>query len=571
VAAVYGPMRDVFRLLAYLLRLSKDIPYARVSIVLIAVAGAVSGIASTGMMALITQSLTRQGTSGAVLPWLFLALCVALPSFRFLSQKLLIDLTQRSLVKLRLRLTRAILGAPLRHLEKVGPHRLLATLTNDINVIVDSISAIPLLLMHMTIVVSCLIYLGWLSRPVLLEVFGFIVLGVITYQLPVLRAFAHLKLARDLYDSLVKQIRALTEGTKELKMHRGRRQAFVREVERSALAFQEENRAGSIIFAGAASWGQALVYMVLGLLVYALPRFQHTDLRTLLSFTVILFQLMGPLEVLMNTLPQLGRASVSARNVDEMGFALESENREREAAGERPVTPDWGRLELCGVTHSYRRENAEESFLLGPIDLAFEPGELVFLVGGNGSGKTTLAKLILGLYAPEAGEVRLAGEPIGDDNREEYREHFSVVFSDFFVFEKLLGLDADALDDDARQYLRRLLLEQKVQVRDGVLSTIDLSQGQRKRLALMTAYLEDRPIYLFDEWAADQDPVFKEVFYLILLPELKSRGKTVFVISHDDHYFHVADRILKLDYGKIESDLPATVWTAAAAAGPVSA
>ena len=228
--------------------------------------------------------------------------------------------------------------------------------------------------------------------------------------------------------------------------------------------------------------------------------------------------------------------------------------------------PDWGRLELRGVTHTYRRENEEESFLLGPIDLALRPGELVFLVGGNGSGKTTLAKLILGLYAPEAGEVRLAGEAIGDDNREQYREHFSAVFSDFFVFEKLLGLDAEALDDVARGYLRRLLLEQKVQVRDGVLSTIDLSTGQRKRLALMTAYLEDRPIYLFDEWAADQDPVFKEVFYLALLPELKERGKTVFVISHDDHYFHVADRILKLDYGKIESDLSAAAFAGAAPA-----
>ena len=118
----------------------------------------------------------------------------------------------------------------------------------------------------------------------------------------------------------------------------------------------------------------------------------------------------------------------------------------------------------------------------------------------------------------------------------------------------MLGLEASSLDDNARKYLRQLHLEQKVQVKDGELSTVDLSQGQRKRLALLTAYLEDRPIYLFDEWAADQDPIFKEIFYLELLPELKSRGKTVFVISHDDRYYYVADRILKLDSGKIVSD-----------------
>ena len=552
-------MRDLFRLLGFLLWMSKDIRFSRQAVALIAIGSSVGGIASAAMMALITQALTPtkgQGTT-VMLPWVFAALCLILPAFRFLSQWLLIWLTQRSFLTLRLRLTRAILGAPLRHLEQLGPHRLVATLVNDINYIVDSIALIPILLMQFTLLASCLTYLGWLSWRMLLEISGFIVLGVVTYQLPVLRAFVHLHRARERYNSLVAQIRALTEGTKELKMHRRRRQAFLHEVETVAEEYLQENRAGAVVFVGAASWGQTLVYVVLGLLVFILPRFQPMDPRTLLSFTVILFQIMTPLEVLMNALPQLGRAAVSARTVEQFGLSLEAERRERETDGGDAVGPDWGRLKLSGVTHAYNRENADESFLLGPIDLSFSPGELVFLVGGNGSGKTTFAKLLVGLYAPESGEIRFAGEVVGDHNRERYRESFSVVFSDFFVFEKLFGLDPGALDEKARFYLNHLRLEGKVQVRDGVFSTVDLSQGQRKRLALMTAYLEDRPIYLFDEWAADQDPVFKEIFYLALLPELKARGKTVFVISHDDHYFHVADRIVKLDYGKLESDLPA--------------
>jgi putative ATP-binding cassette transporter len=557
-------MRDVFHLLGFLLRMSKDIPRSRPVVALFATAGVVSGLANTAMMALITQSLTRPGANASLLPWAFAGACLALPLFRFVSQWLLIDLSQKSLLLLRLRLTRAILGAPLRHLEQVGAPRLLAALTNDPNVIIDSLSVIPVLLMHTSILVSCLAYLGWLSPRMLLEVAGFIVLGVVTYQLPVLRAFKHFQQARELYDRMVAQIRALVEGTKELKMHRPRRHAFVDEVEDATQGFLRENRAGSLLFAGASSWGQALVFVVLGLMVFVLPRFQPVEPRVLLSFTVILFQLMGPLEVLMNVLPQLGRAAVAGRNVEQLGFSLEAENREREAGAREigPAQPDWDHLELCGVTHTYRRENEEESFLLGPIDLALQPGELVFLVGGNGSGKTTLAKLLVGLYVPEGGEIRFAAGTVDDGNREEYRGHFAVVFSDFFVFERLLGLAAEALDEEALRYLRQLRLEQKVQVRDGVLSTVDLSQGQRKRLALMTAYLEDRPIYLFDEWAADQDPVFKEVFYLALLPELKARGKTVIVISHDDHYFHVADRILKLDYGKIESDVRVAALTA---------
>src|SRR6185295_9332464 len=133
-------------------------------------------------------------------------------------------------------------------------------------------------------------------------------------------------------------------------------------------------------------------------------------------------------------------------------------------------------------------------------------------------------------------------------------DHFSSVFSDFFLFERLLGLNKPVIDADAKKLLEELRLANKVKVEEGKLSTLDLSQGQRKRLALLTAYLEDRPIYLFDEWAADQDPTFKEIFYLELLPKLRDSGKTVLVISHDDHYYRVADRIIKLDYGKVEYD-----------------
>ena len=553
-------MRNIGRLLSFLLRFTRDIRYSRLTIVTIALTGAVGGIASTSMIALITRILTQQGQPVRDLIWLFAALCLVLPVVRFVSQILLINLTQKALLRMRLMLVRRVLAAPLRHLEQLGPHRLLATLTNDIGMIVDALTVLPLMVMHFAVVVSCLIYLGMLSWLVLLQIAAFIVIGVISYQLPIVRAIGHFTQARQTFDEVTRQIRSLTEGTKELKMNRARRHAFVGEVEETAQLQLRQARAGQVVFTAASSWGQSLFFFVLGLLVLVLPQLQPMSSQVLIGFTVLLFQLMVPLEVLMNTLPNLGRASVSAANVEQLGFSLSSEIREQEGPAGTPLEARWDRLELAGVTHSYRRENEEESFLLGPIDLAFRPGELVFLVGGNGSGKTTLAKLILGLYAPESGEVRFAGRTVDDGNREQYREHFSAVFSDFFVFEKLLGLEATALDEEAGGYLRKLHLEQKVQVKDGVLSTVDLSQGQRKRLALLTAYLEDRPIYLFDEWAADQDPLFKEIFYLELLPQLKSRGKTVIVISHDDHYYQVADRILKLDYGKIEADLPASEY-----------
>jgi putative ATP-binding cassette transporter len=209
---------------------------------------------------------------------------------------------------------------------------------------------------------------------------------------------------------------------------------------------------------------------------------------------------------------------------------------------------------MAGVTHRYRHERDEEIFTMGPIDFVARPGDLVFIVGGNGSGKTTFAKLLSGLYLPESGDLLLDGAPIDSAAIDGYRQKFSIVFTDFFLFDSLLGLTAPDLEGKARDYLVQLHLDRKVKIEGENLSTVDLSQGQRKRLALLTAYLEDRPIYLFDEWAADQDPHFKEIFYLQLLPELKAKGKTVFVISHDDRYYHVADRIVKLNYGQIEYD-----------------
>ncbi|MDO9312171.1 MAG: ATP-binding cassette domain-containing protein, partial [Nitrosomonas sp.] len=200
--------------------------------------------------------------------------------------------------------------------------------------------------------------------------------------------------------------------------------------------------------------------------------------------------------------------------------------------------------------HRYKRERDERNFTLGPLNLTLQPGEVVFITGGNGSGKSTLGLLLVGLYSPESGQITLNDEVVCGESLEYYRQQFSVVFSDFYLFESLLGLVKADLDERAQAYLNKLQLDHKVKVENGIFSTIELSQGQRKRLALVTAYLEDRPFYVFDEWAADQDPLFKELFYTTLLADLKARGKTVVVITHDDHYFHLADRCIRLENGQ---------------------
>jgi putative ATP-binding cassette transporter len=246
----------------------------------------------------------------------------------------------------------------------------------------------------------------------------------------------------------------------------------------------------------------------------------------------------------------LNKANIALQKINSLNLGLAS-NLEVEV-NTLPVATNFpAKLEMQQIIHTYRGEKAEVNFTLGPINLSLYPEEIVFLIGGNGSGKSTIAKLMTSLYIPDSGNITFANQVVNESNHEWYRQQFSVIFSDFYLFDQLIDLDSGELDNKAQEYLIKLQLDHKVTVKNGKLSTTALSQGQRKRLALLNAYLEDRQVYIFDEWASDQDPLFKNLFYNQFLPELKSRGKTVVVISHDDQYFHVADRTIKLDYGQI--------------------
>jgi putative ATP-binding cassette transporter len=548
-------MSGLINILSFLLRSTSGFRFSKGTTVLFILTGVASGALSAGLIALTSTALSQPQSRSAGMVWKFAILCLLLPLFRFASSNLLIRMTERAQYDLRMRLSSHIIAAPLRRLEEVGAARLLATLTNDVGDIVTALTTVPTLVMNVTIVLGCLAYLAWLSWALLLIVLAFMALGILAYQLPIRKAQYYFSLRRQSWDALLRHFRGLTEGAKELKLHRPRRQSFfTRLLEVSSRERMEHSIRGNNLYAAAASWSQLIFFILLGMILFGVTGFLPLRPNVLTGYTLSILYILTPIEIILNVLPHLARAQVSIQAVESLGVSL-SQAPDPEPTRELRSSA-WERLELLDVTHSYRREGRErdESFVLGPVSLTLYRGDLVFLVGGNGSGKTTLAKLLIGLYTPQSGEIRLDGEKLDTTNLESYRALFSVVFSDFYLFESLLGLESPNLDDRAREYLADLQLSHKLAVEDGKLSTLDLSQGQRKRLALLTAYLEDRPIYLFDEWAADQDPLFKELFYRKLLPELKARGKTVFVISHDDRYYSIADRIIKLGDGRIESD-----------------
>lgn len=511
----------------------------------------ISGACNAGLVGLVSTALTRKRPATQALIWAFVALGLGKVISNLISQVVLARFSQGAIARLRRDLISQILAVPLRKLEEIGSARILVGLTDDIFNITQALLAIPVVAVNVAILLGGAAYLAVLSWRILAAVAVLIVLGGVGYRLMVQRAFHWLNFARAEEDRLFGYFRALTEGIKELKLHRTRRSAFYQNIHDTTETYQEHNVAAETCFITAQNWNHFLYFALIGVILFVVPRFAAFSRETLTGYVVTSLYLMGPLAGVMTSISLFGRASVALQKVQELGVSLAAQSTEGCSFEQAESEHGFSRLEFKGIVHSYHREQEDSHFVLGPLDLAFEPGELVFLVGGNGSGKSTLAKIIAGLYAPEAGEVRLDGRLITDQNRDQYRQIFSAVFADFYLFENLLGLGRANLDAQAQEYLSLLHLQHKVKVREGALSTTAVSQGQRKRLALLTAYLEDRPFYLFDEWAADQDPYFKNVFYTQLLPELKARGKTVLVISHDDKYFGVADRIIKLDYGKL--------------------
>ncbi|WP_299487984.1 cyclic peptide export ABC transporter [Acaryochloris sp. IP29b_bin.137] len=523
-----------------------------VSAILAILTGIISGVCSARLIALVNTAISQNATQSLLISFAGLAILALVTGS--LSQFLLIDLAQDSVYKLRLHLSQRILASPLRQLELLGPSRLFAVLTKDVQAISDTVFVIPFLCIDIAVVGGCLIYLGWLSIWVFLIVAAFMAVSIPLVQLLLSFAYRFLRLSRQEDDRLFTHFRSITDGLKELKLHSVRRLTFFTEDLTVSAATSRRYQKKAFKFAALSSGGgQFLFFLLIGVLLFGVPNTLPSTQAVLPAYILTLTYLMGPLGNIIQRLPNLASANVSIQKVNQMGLTL-AENAELETEMLQPTPTHWQTLKFTEVVHTYQDPEADHVFTVGPIDLTLQSGELVFIVGGNGSGKSTLAKLITGLYVPESGTILLDDEPIVDTNREWYRQLFSTIFSDYYLFERLISEEFSTLDEQAQTYLSKLELEQKVSVQDGQLSTTGLSQGQRKRLALLSAYLENRSIYLFDEWAADQDPIFREIFYTQLLAELQQRGKTVLVISHDDHFFHLADRIIKLDYGRVESD-----------------
>lgn len=520
------------------------------ALIVAVIVGVLSGLAGAGVIATVSEASSRASAQpGQLFAW-FVVLAALSVLSKGVSEVLLTRIGQAAVADVRMQLSRSVLLSPLRQVEELGAHRVLAALQDDAAVITQAFVYLPLVCVNAATVVGCLAYLGATSHWTLALVILAMAVGTLIFRAHERRAREAFTAARETSDELFRHFRGLTSGIKELKMAQARGETFLtRLLGESARSYQRAFVSGMTTYSIATGWGTALFYAVLGAVVFVLPSALGLSSAQVSGATVTLLYMMAPFALLMEIVPSLGRAAVALEKWRVLGLSLVPE-----AAAIAEPTRSFEtlkRIDLVDVTHRYYREREQGTFQLGPVNLTLRAGELVFLVGGNGSGKTTLSLLLLGLYQPDSGVIMVDGEPVDEQSRAHYRELFSVVFAEYHVFEQLLGLADPQQRERAQHYLARLELDHRVRIEGDNLRIEGLSTGQRKRLALLAAALDDRPFYLFDEWASDQDPQFRRIFYTELLPELRARGKAVLVITHDDQYFALADRCLRMDYGRL--------------------
>ena len=455
--------------------------------------------------------------------------------------------------KVRTRITNKIRQSELLFFENIEKSHIYTRINQDTNFISQSALLIINSCQSALILVFCLFYIAWLSKVAFFITVGAIIAAVIIYLMYRKEVNHLLQEITDKETELFDSLTHIVDGFKELKVNRRKSDHVFTHFKDISDSTEKIKIKTGIAFVTDFVYSQTFFYILIAILVFLLPIFVDTYSEVIIKLVMAVLFIIGPVEMVVGVIPVLARANVAVGNLYKLEELLDKEGGIIPQTEQAPFQPieSFREIRIDKATFNYKDKDEKVLFHLGPIDLSIKSGEVVFLVGGNGCGKSTLLKLLSGLYYPSSGVLYLDDDVLSKPIYPSYRELFSLIFADFHIFDRLYGfgeVDTKKVND----LIKLMELDKKTQYVDGKFTETNLSTGQRKRLALIAAFLEDKPIYMFDEVAADQDPEFRAYFYNELLMDLKKRGKTVIAATHDDKYFHVADRVLKMEYGKIQ-------------------
>lgn len=520
--------------------------WAFIGILVLSILSAVLGI---GVIAFINTALIQNHSAD---PWVvlpqFIGLIALLMAITLGSQLSLTTLGHYFVAQLRAQLVKQVLDTDLPQLEQIGGAKIQASLNADVRNITIAFVRLPELVQGIVLAIGSALYLGWLSLDLMCMTAVWLVVTIVGGWYLVSHVYRHLERVRKAEDELHADYDTLIQGRKELLLNRDRAEHFYQHrFQQNARTYRHHIIRADTFHLSAVNWSNIMMLSTIGLVFLCANSLHWADTNTAATFSLTLLFLRTPLLQAVGALPTLISAQVALKNIQQLRlaeFVPEFETRKQQ--------PQWQTLTLDKVCFEYTASDAQAGFSVGPVSLTLRRGELLFLIGGNGSGKTTLAMLMTGLYRPTSGTILLDNTPIELSNITSFRALFSAVFTDFHLSGELLGSQGHPVNQHlVDEWLSRLGLQEKIQIHAQRVTSLNLSQGQKKRVALLLAVAEERDILLLDEWAADQDPQFRRFFYHDLLPQLQQMKKTIIAISHDDHYFEQADRLLEMRKGQL--------------------
>jgi len=515
------------------------------------VMSALGGLSTAAILAAINAGL--QGTGSLWAATLFL---VAL--FLFIKTQYYVTITTTAEIeaiihKIRLRVMDHIRRSELLSLEAIGRSRIVAAITSDTAILTQASNMLCFSIQGAVLVFFVAIYVAFLSLAAIVTTIVIIGVAGIIFHYKNRRLAAEKQKSAEWEGRLFDRLTDFLDGFKEVRLNSARSMDLFEdasEVSRTAANIKINSQAETFKLIVTS---QISMYVLIGAVVFVAPQFSESlGGLTLTKTTTALMFIVGACFGLVQSIPILLNANAAADRIEQLEIELQATASAFDVEG--PAVPSrFDAIEMTGIQFRYVDKFSEATFKIGPIDFNLHPGELVFITGGNGSGKSTFLRVLSGLYPPDSGQIRLNGQLISDETRDRYRSLMSAIFFDYHLFHKLYGVpDPDPGDVD--RLLRQFRLDTKTGLTNGEFRTLDLSGGQRRRLALIVSLLEKRPILLLDEWTAEQDPEFRRKFYDELLPELMRAGATVVVITHDDRYLdelHLPARRIRMDEGRI--------------------
>jgi len=514
----------------------------------------ISGLANSSILGIITIAADTASYKNLNFRY-FLLFLIAFSIFIIGKRYSLIKATimaENIIRKVRIRIADKIANSELFFIENIGKGKIFTRLTQNTTIISQSITIILNALQSGITLFFCIFYLLLISKLAFFITITTLSAAIFVYLYHEKIIESNLEESINKENDFFDMLNDTLDGFKELKINKKKTDHHLEKLNQVAIDTEQLKIQTGIQFVVDIMFSQTSFYILLAIVTFLLPRLGHIESGLVIRIAAAILFIIGPLNNLVGAVPNFARANVAVGVLYQLEKQIDEASKTFKTQVSVQKFTSFNKIQFEKTVYYYPDAEGNPLFSIGPFDMSIHQGELLFIIGGNGSGKSTFLKLLTGLYYPTSGIIKLDDLAITKTSYPPYRELFSVIFSDFHLFKTLYGYK-DSIDyDKIYELLKLMKLDLKTEVIDGKFTNINLSTGQRKRLAMIVSLLDDRPICVYDEWAADQDPDFRKYFYDILLKDLQDRGKTIIAVSHDDRYFHVADRVLKMEFGKFK-------------------